>query len=327
MALLAFLIVCMSILVGHQLVCVFLSRNSERVKQRMADEFGSASGGQSTASASPLYKNLEHLSLEGGGPASLDNDAARSVPAKPTAMGRIGAWLEGSGLTWSPAHLCALMAALALVAGLLATWFGGRIVGPIAALVAAIVPLVYVHLARKARQERYLKQLPNAFDLMARVIRAGQSVPQSLQAVADAFQDPLAAEFKACLQKQNLGMRPEQAFQTLAESSGILEMRIFAMAMLIQRQAGGNLSEILERLAGLVRARLKLRQQIRTLTAEGRLQGGTLVVLPFLVFVVLLFVNRDYVEVLFQHVSLLIATLVSMGIGVLWIRKIVSIDH
>ena len=75
-----------------------------------------------------------------------------------------------------------------------------------------------------------------------------------------------------------------------------------------------------------MRARLKLRQQVRTLTAEGRLQGGTLVVLPFVVFIALLFVNRGYVEVLFEHVSLIVATLASMGIGVLWIRKIVNID-
>jgi tight adherence protein B len=187
--------------------------------------------------------------------------------------------------------------------------------------------LIYVHYAWKARQEKYLKQLPNAFELMARVIKAGQSVPQSLQAVADAFEDPLAHEFQACLHKQNLGMRPELAFQAMADNSGILEIRIFAMAMLIQRQSGGNLSDILERLAGLVRARLKLRQQVRTLTAEGRMQGGTLVVLPFVVFVALLFLNRGYVEVLFQHVPLIIATLASMTIGILWIRKIVNIDN
>ena len=137
-------------------------------------------------------------------------------------------------------------------AGLVGGWFGGRLAGSIAAVIAAIGPLVYVHLAWHARYEKYLKQLPNAFDLMARVIRAGQSVPQALQAVADAFEDPLASGFQGCLQKQNLGMRPEAAFQAMAEASGILEIRIFAMAMAIQRQSGGNLSEVLERLAGLV---------------------------------------------------------------------------
>jgi tight adherence protein B len=238
----------------------------------------------------------------------------------------IADWLERSGLSWAPVHLFALMGCLSVAAGLGVGWFGGRIFGAFAALVAAAIPPIYVHWMWNARQEKYLKQLPSAFELMARVIRAGQSVPQSLQAVADAFDDPLASSFQTCLQKQNLGMRPEVAFQTMAETSGIIEMRIFAMAMVIQRQTGGNLSDVLERLAGLVRARLKLRQQVRTLTAEGRLQGGTLVVLPFVVFFVLMFINRGYVEVLFEHVPLLVATLCSMGIGVLWIRKIVNID-
>jgi tight adherence protein B len=324
LVLLAFLTVCLSIVVGHQLISTFLSRDSERVKERLMDEFGQQ---QSGASASPLYKNLEQLSLEANTSASLDAEAAPAPPPRVAPADRIAGWLADAGLTWSPGQLFALMACLGIAAGLGVGWFGGQITGAVAAFIAAISPLVYVQLAWKARQEKYLKQLPNAFELMARVIRSGQSVPQSLQAVADAFEDPLASGFKACLQKQNLGLRPEVAFQEMAAASGIIEMRIFAMAMVIQRQTGGNLSEVLERLAGLVRARLKLRQQVRTLTAEGRLQGGTLVVLPFLVFFVLLFVNRGYVEVLFQHPLLLVATLISMAIGVLWIRKIVNIDH
>jgi tight adherence protein B len=322
LALLVFLTVCSSILVGHQLVTTVLSRNAARVRQRMADEFGQ---GADTAPSSPLYKNLEQLSLDPEMGASADRETAPPTPA-PAVRDRLESWLEAAGLSWQPAHLLLGMALLALAAGAAASWFAGPIAGGIAAILAALAPLLYVRFAWQARQERYLKQLPNAFELMARVIRAGQSVPQSLQAVADAFEDPLAHEFQTCLQKQNLGMRPELAFQAMAESSGILEIRIFAMAMLIQRQSGGNLSDVLERLAGLIRARLKLRQQVRTLTAEGRMQGGTLLVLPFIVFFALLFLNRGYVEVLFQHPSLIVATLASMGVGVLWIRKIVSIN-
>ncbi len=103
-------------------------------------------------------------------------------------------------------------------------------------------------------------------------------------------------------------------------------MRIFVMALLIQRQVGGNLSDVLERLAMLVRARLRLRDQVRTLTAEGRLQGLTLLVLPFLMFGALFLVNRTYALSLFEHVPLLVATGVAMLIGVLWIRKIVNFE-
>jgi tight adherence protein B len=98
------------------------------------------------------------------------------------------------------------------------------------------------------------------------------------------------------------------------------------MALLIQRQVGGNLSEVLERLAMLIRSRLRLRNQVRSLTAEGRLQGLTLLVLPFLLFGTMMVVNRTYTQVLFEHVPLLIATGVSMLVGALWIRKIVNFE-
>jgi tight adherence protein B len=99
------------------------------------------------------------------------------------------------------------------------------------------------------------------------------------------------------------------------------------MAMLIQRQTGGNLSEVLERLGGLVRARLRLRQQVRTWTAEGRLQGWTLFSLPFLMFATLMVINRQYASVLLEHVPLLVGTIAFMVIGMLWIRKIVNFDY
>jgi tight adherence protein B len=159
---------------------------------------------------------------------------------------------------------------------------------------------------------------------MARVIRSGQSVPQAFQAVGETLDDPLASEFTRYQHQQNLGLSPEVVFQEMAHRSSILEFRIFVLALLIQRQTGGNLSDVLERLAALVRQRLHLRQQVRTLTAEGRLQGLTLAVLPFIMFAAMFFLNRKYAEVLLDHVPLLWATAALMGIGIVWIRKIVT---
>jgi tight adherence protein B len=161
---------------------------------------------------------------------------------------------------------------------------------------------------------------------MARVIRSGQSVPQSLQAVADTFENPIAAEFANCQKRQNLGLRPEVAFHEMAHSSGILELRIFVMALLIQRQTGGNLSEVLERLSTLIRERLRLRKRVRALTAEGRLQGWTLLVLPFVVFGAMMVINPAYAGVLLDHHLLLAATGLSMTVGALWIRQIVNFE-
>jgi tight adherence protein B len=112
----------------------------------------------------------------------------------------------------------------------------------------------------------------------------------------------------------------------MAQRTGILEVRIFVMALLIQRQTGGNLAEVLERLAGLVRDRQRLRRRVKTLTAEGRMQGLTLLVLPFVVFAAMMVINRSYAEVLLLNVPLLIGTAVSMGLGAVWIRKIVNFE-
>jgi tight adherence protein B len=234
--------------------------------------------------------------------------------------------LEQANLPWQPWHLLFLIGASALVLGACGAWLAGLILGIPAALIGAGLPLLGVLLKRKARREKFLAQVPVALELMARVIRSGHSVSQALQAVAESLEQPIAGEFADCQKQQSLGLSPELTFQELARRTGVVEMRIFVMAVLIQRQVGGNLSEVLERLAMLVRARLRLRSQVKALTAEGRLQGATLLALPFLMFGAMMVVNRGYAEELFEHVPLLVATGVSMLIGMLWIRRIVNFD-
>jgi tight adherence protein B len=187
-------------------------------------------------------------------------------------------------------------------------------------------PLLYVRQRQKARRDRFLTQLPAAFDLMARVLRSGHSVPHAFQAVADSFEPPIAGEFAFCQEQQNLGLLPEMTYRDLARRTGVLEVKIFVMAMMIQRQAGGNLSEVLERLAALIRERVRLRNHIRTLTAEGRLQAVVLLVLPPVMFFVMRFINPPYADVLLEHSGLLVGMMASMGLGALWIRKIIQFD-
>jgi tight adherence protein B len=234
--------------------------------------------------------------------------------------------LVQANLTWTPLYLLSIMACIACVLGGVAGWFAGPLVGLAVGVGGALVPLGYVHARRKARQEKFLKQLPTAFELMSRVLRGGHSVPQALQAVVESLDQPVAGEFSRCQKQQNLGLRPELTFQELAQRVGVIEMRIFVMAMLVQRQVGGNLSDVLERLAMLIRSRLRLRDQVRTLTAEGRLQGWTLLVLPFVMFIALLLINRSYAMALFEHATLLVGMGVVMLIGVFWIRKIVNFE-
>jgi tight adherence protein B len=171
-----------------------------------------------------------------------------------------------------------------------------------------------------------MAQLPHAFDLMARVIRTGQTISQSLQAVADEFDPPVAAEFASCFEQQNLGLPLEAALRELGRRTGLLEVRIFVLAVLVQQQTGGNLAEMLDRLASIIRERFRVRGKIRALTAEGRIQALVLLALPPALLLIILVLNRSYGQVLLDHPYLLAGMVVSQALGALWIRKIVHFD-
>jgi tight adherence protein B len=197
----------------------------------------------------------------------------------------------------------------------------------IGALVGAGVPLLYVVRKRKARLNKLMTQLPEAFDLMARVIRAGQTTSQAMQTVANEFDSPIADEFAYCYEQQNLGLSPELALRDLVRRTGLLEVKIFVLALLVQQQTGGNLAELLDKLAWLVRERFRIQGKIRSLTAEGRLQAVILLVLPLALLLFLMVVNRAYAQVLFDYPGLLIGMFISEALGALWIRKIVHFDY
>jgi tight adherence protein B len=316
--LLIFLTVSVGIVAGYQLLAGLLAPDADRVRSRLAREFDPA---QNQPSVSPLFKNVARLDLSVD-PLALDQPTpaagSRGLAAQLQSL------LEQAKVPLLLRQLALVAAGLGLAAGVAGAWFGGALLSLPAAVAATLAPLVYVHFRVRARREKLLRQLPGGFELMARVLRAGSSTPQALQAIAESFEDPIAGEFAQCQHQLDLGLRPDMIYQELAERSGIVEMRIFVMAMMIQRQTGGNLSDVLDRLAGLIRARLRLRQQVRALTAEGRMQGWVLTVLPFFVFGALLVVNRDYALTLFDHPGLLLGTGASMLLGITWIRSIVN---
>jgi tight adherence protein B len=187
-------------------------------------------------------------------------------------------------------------------------------------------PILVVNWRRNARREKFLRQLPDAFELIARILHSGHSVPQALKAVKEGFEDPLGGEFARCQEQQNLGLLPEITFADMAQRIDITEMRIFVVALLIQRKTGGNLAEVMERLSQMIRARVRIRQQAQTLTAEGRLQATVLLVLPIVLFFTLRVLNRAYADVLLEHPNLIGGMAAAMVIGALWIRKIIRLD-
>jgi tight adherence protein B len=290
-------------------------RDRSRVSKRVDEHLRARQ--RERAKKAMLFKDLVPM----GGETTSDTEERLSLRQ------RLEVLLEQSGLNLTPRRLLLIMAGMGLAAGLAANLIRPNVlVAAVAALTGAGLPFLYVQLKRKARLEKMMTQLPDAFDLMARVIRAGQTMSQALQAVADEFDPPIGVEFAYCSEQQNLGLPPEIALRDLARRTGLLEVRIFVVALLVQQQTGGNLAELLERLAAVIRDRFRLRGKVRTLTAEGRYQALILLALPIALFLILMVVNRNYAQVLLEHPSLLAGMFFFEVLGALWIRKIVNFD-
>jgi tight adherence protein B len=284
-----------------------------RVDKRIDEEFLKRQ--RERARQSPLFKSIGELAA-----AAAEDDEPRGL--RP----RLEALIEQSGMHVTVRFLVILSAALGLGLAAIGLLLSGPLTGLGLGLFGAALPFLYVRHKKKVRQGKLLAQLPDTFDLMARVIRAGQTMSQALQAVADEFDQPIAAEFSYCYEQQNLGLSPEMSMRDLARRTGLIEIKIFVLAMLVQQQTGGNLAEMLEKLSGVVRERFRMLGKIKALTAEGRFQALILLALPPALFVIILLLNRQYGMVLLERPWMLIAVGVSELLGALWIRKIVTFD-
>ena len=294
-----------------------------RFRRRLAEEFR---GDGARDVPSPLYKTLDILDAPAGGdqaPAGTGTGATR--PADSWRV-RGDEFLRQAGTALSARQFLGIVVCAAAGGGVLGLVSGGAVVGCVAGCAGAVAPLVVANVQRKARREKYVAQIVGAFELMARVLRAGQSVPEAFRAAVESFGDPLRGEFGRCLHQIEHGLRPETALRELSQRAGVLELQIFVVTMNVQRQTGGNLSEVLDRLAGVVRTRLRMRQKIRALTAEGRLQSFTLTVMPVVTFGVMYALNREYAEALFAQWRLLLLAVACMSAGTFWIRNIMNFE-
>ncbi len=292
-----------------------LQSNRRRVRKRLDEEFQLRQ--RQRAQGSLQYQKIHGEAAEGLDPIHCDA----------TLRERLLRFVEESGVRIQAGQLALLSAAAASAAVLLVgVVLGNWILAGLAVPIAAGVPVLYVSIMRAKRLDRLLSQLPDAFDLMSRTLRAGQTMSQALQAVADEFSAPIADEFGYCYDQQNLGLSPEAALRDLASRSGLLELKIFVLAVMIHRQTGGNFSELLEKLASVIRDRYRIRGVIKALTAEGRLQAVILLALPPGMLIILSLVNRPYVMVLFQYPMLLVGMFASMTIGGLWMKRIISFN-
>lgn len=192
----------------------------------------------------------------------------------------------------------------------------------------AALPLLYLLFMKKRRMKKFQCQLPEALDLIGQALRAGQSLPAGLQLVAQQTEDPLGPEFLKCFEQQNLGVPLEQSLMEMTERVPNMDLQFFATSVLLQRQTGGDLAEILDKISKLIRERFVIWGQIQSLTGEGRLSGIVLLVLPPALFLAMLKLNYDYIMMLFNEPlgqKMLIFAIVMQFLGALAIKKIITI--
>ncbi|WP_175837841.1 type II secretion system F family protein [Burkholderia anthina] len=237
--------------------------------------------------------------------------------------------LQQSGLDWTVAKLVVLTAALP-VAALLVLSFTALpliLVLPIA-LLCACLPMVYVTRHRNRRMHKLQRQLPDICDMIARALRSGHSFTSALGMVGEEFPDPMGGEFRITFDEINYGVSLHDALMNLATRVPVQDLRYFVIAVLIQRETGGNLAELLDNIAGLIRERFKLFDKVRVLSAEGRLSAWILGLLPFGTAAMMALLNREFLSVLWEDpagIKMVSSMLMSMIFGLFWIRRIVRI--
>jgi tight adherence protein B len=263
--------------------------------------------------------------------------AGGPLPGVDRLIARTGAGLslslliEQSGVRTTPSAIVLTSLLAAGVCALAAWVFGGQqpFATAAAALVGGFAPFGWLVHRRSVRLKRFEEQFPEALDLLSRAIRAGHALQTALGMVADELKAPVGPEFKKTFDQQNFGLPLRDALNELAERIALLDVRFFVTAVLIQRDTGGNLAEILDNLAHVVRERFKIRRQVRVHTAHGRFTGYVLLALPAALAMALSVINPDHMQLLFrEHMGqmMLLGAIVMQTIGFIWIRQVIKIE-
>ncbi|HKO19239.1 MAG TPA: type II secretion system F family protein [Acidobacteriaceae bacterium] len=243
---------------------------------------------------------------------------------------QIRLWLYQANLGWTAGGLILMTIACFVVFGYLVYLrTGGIAFGFVLGLVAAAIPGFWVMRKRRKRFDEFEGGLPEALDLMVSALRAGHSLVAALRLVAHESPDPIGGEFRICFEEQNYGLELRTAMENLTERVPLQDLRIVTTAILIQKESGGNLAEVLEKGANLIRERFKLKREVRTRTAQGRLTGWILSILPLVMGLLLYMINPKVMSVLWTRdigIKLLYGAAGLMVFGGLIIRKIVNME-
>lgn len=243
---------------------------------------------------------------------------------------RLSRLIEQSGIRTTPSGVLIMSLCSGMLAAAIAAWVVRHPLAPIvAAPIGLVLPFAWLVNRRSSRFKQFEEQFPEALDLLSRAIRAGHAFQTALGMVADELPAPVGPEFKKTFERQNFGLPLRESMDELADRVTLLDVRFFVTAVAIQRETGGNLAEILDNLAHVVRERFKIRRQVRVHTAHGRFTGYVLLALPAALGCALSFLSPEHMKLLFQErmgQMMLIAAMVMQTVGFIWIRQVIKIE-
>ena len=238
--------------------------------------------------------------------------------------------LERAGLQISVGALVLLSVFVGVVTTSVSLLFSPyRLPALVLGVAASTLPFLWVRYKANKRLAIFEEQFPEAIDMIARALRAGHALPTALQLASDEVPDPVGAEFRLLFDKQNYGLSMTDALREFGDRVPLLDARFFVTAVQTQREMGGNLSEVLDRLAAVIRERFKVKRQVRAVSAHGRITGFVLGALPPAVAGILFLLSPDHIRLLVDDplgVYMLMTALVLQVIGVLVIRRIVDVE-
>jgi len=264
------------------------------------------------------------------------NEQLSAIPWINTRLGqleivpKLQALIHQANLQWSVGKLLAMCGVCLAVPAAIIHWkTGSSLISLLVGLVAFFFPILFVLFKRSRRFAAFEKDLPQACDLMVSALRAGQSLIAAMGMVSRECADPLGGEFRTTFEEQNFGLELKTAIDNLLHRVPLQDLRIVCTAILIQKESGGNLAEVLDKTAHVIRERFRLRREVSTRTAQGRMTGWVLTLLPVILAGALYMVNPDMMSMLWKRdigIKLLYAATAMIIIGGLIIRKIVNLD-
>ena len=288
------------------------------LKERLADEHKAP---ERTAEEELALMRDEQLSQI----PALDNLLRRSAR-----VSAIQKTLTQGGLTMRAGNFLGLCALSGVVATVLAYGFSRRVdIAWVSMLVGFVLPYSYASYKRQKRFQKFDELFPEAIDTLARAVRAGHAFTTALEMITNEVAEPIAGEFRQLYEEQKFGMPVRDALMNLTERMPSVDVKFFVTAVMLQRETGGNLAEILDNLSYVIRERFKIQRQVRVYTAQGRLTMALLMGMPPIIVVVMMALNPAFIQPLFSDPighTLLVGGITLQTVGYFVIRKIIRIQ-